>query len=200
MKIYFCREGLRIIRELLQGELPHDEVLERPGSIYAEAIRTLRTALLLSNVDRPPRVILITSSICGLVGHRYTTEAYVMVKDGALYLFGSHISPLATASTHVHPDPLRTRMRQASVDAGLTDTQARIAQDMHDGVTQMIIGALYVGSVKDAGFNQAMHDSIMEVQKNIPCVKIIEAENGNVVIRNLLIKDYPIILRLTKSE
>jgi SsrA-binding protein len=36
-------------------------------------------------------------------------EAYVTVKDGALYLFGSHISPLPTASTHVHPDPLRTR-------------------------------------------------------------------------------------------
>ena len=36
-------------------------------------------------------------------------EAYVTVKDGALYLFGSHISPLTTASTHVHPDPLRTR-------------------------------------------------------------------------------------------
>jgi SsrA-binding protein len=36
-------------------------------------------------------------------------EAYVTVKDGALYLFGSHISPLPTASTHIHPDPLRTR-------------------------------------------------------------------------------------------
>ncbi len=36
-------------------------------------------------------------------------EAYVTVKDGALYLFGSHISPLTTASTHIHPDPLRTR-------------------------------------------------------------------------------------------
>ena len=36
-------------------------------------------------------------------------EAYVLVKDGALYLFGSHISPLANASTHIHPDPVRTR-------------------------------------------------------------------------------------------
>jgi SsrA-binding protein len=36
-------------------------------------------------------------------------EAYVTVKDGALYLFGSHISPLPTASTHIHPDPVRTR-------------------------------------------------------------------------------------------
>lgn len=36
-------------------------------------------------------------------------EAYVTVKEGALYLFGSHISPLATASTHIVPDPVRTR-------------------------------------------------------------------------------------------
>lgn len=36
-------------------------------------------------------------------------EAYVMVKDGALYLFGSHISPLQNASTHIHPDPVRLR-------------------------------------------------------------------------------------------
>ena len=36
-------------------------------------------------------------------------EAYVTVKDGALYLFGSHISPLLNASTHIHPDPVRTR-------------------------------------------------------------------------------------------
>ncbi len=36
-------------------------------------------------------------------------EAYVTAKDGALYLFGSHISPLQNASTHIHPDPVRTR-------------------------------------------------------------------------------------------
>jgi SsrA-binding protein len=36
-------------------------------------------------------------------------EAYVIVKDGALHLIGCHITPLVTASTHVHPDPTRTR-------------------------------------------------------------------------------------------
>ncbi len=36
-------------------------------------------------------------------------EAYITIRDGALHLFGSHISPLLTASTHIHPDPLRTR-------------------------------------------------------------------------------------------
>ncbi len=36
-------------------------------------------------------------------------EAYVTAKDGALYLFGAHISPLLAASTHIVPDPVRTR-------------------------------------------------------------------------------------------
>ena len=36
-------------------------------------------------------------------------EAYVVVMGGGLCLIGSHISPLPTASTHVNPDPVRTR-------------------------------------------------------------------------------------------
>jgi len=36
-------------------------------------------------------------------------EAYVVVKNGAVYLIGCHISPLLTASTHIHPDPTRSR-------------------------------------------------------------------------------------------
>jgi SsrA-binding protein len=42
-------------------------------------------------------------------GRANLAEAYVIVKDGALHLIGSHITPLQTASTHVHPDPTRTR-------------------------------------------------------------------------------------------
>ena len=36
-------------------------------------------------------------------------ESYVIVRKAELFLFGAHISPLPTASTHVHPDPVRTR-------------------------------------------------------------------------------------------
>ncbi|HSH30658.1 MAG TPA: SsrA-binding protein SmpB [Thiohalobacter sp.] len=36
-------------------------------------------------------------------------ESYVIVKDGEAYLFGCLITPLQTASTHIHPDPTRTR-------------------------------------------------------------------------------------------
>jgi len=36
-------------------------------------------------------------------------EAYVVVKNGEVFLIGCHISPLPTASTHIHPDPTRSR-------------------------------------------------------------------------------------------
>jgi SsrA-binding protein len=36
-------------------------------------------------------------------------ESYVMARAGELWLVGAHVSPLATASTHVHADPTRTR-------------------------------------------------------------------------------------------
>jgi len=42
-------------------------------------------------------------------GRAQINDAYVIVKDGALWLIGAHVSPLATASTHIHPDPMRTR-------------------------------------------------------------------------------------------
>jgi len=42
-------------------------------------------------------------------GRVQLSESYVLVKDGEAWLFGTHISPLTTASTHIHPDPLRTR-------------------------------------------------------------------------------------------
>jgi SsrA-binding protein len=36
-------------------------------------------------------------------------EAYVVVKRGEIWLLGMHVTPLPTASTHIHPDPVRTR-------------------------------------------------------------------------------------------
>lgn len=57
---------------------------------------------------------------CGLVlegwevkairaGRSHLTEAYVIIRDAELFLIGAHITPLASASTHVTPDPTRTR-------------------------------------------------------------------------------------------
>ncbi|MCX7220184.1 MAG: SsrA-binding protein SmpB [Burkholderiales bacterium] len=36
-------------------------------------------------------------------------EAYVLVRNSEIVLFGAHIGALPTASTHIHPDAVRTR-------------------------------------------------------------------------------------------
>lgn len=42
-------------------------------------------------------------------GRVHLKEAYVVIKRGELWLLGMHITPLPTASTHINPDPTRTR-------------------------------------------------------------------------------------------
>jgi SsrA-binding protein len=42
-------------------------------------------------------------------GRANIKEAYVVVRNGEIFLLGMHITPLSSASTHVHPDPTRTR-------------------------------------------------------------------------------------------
>jgi len=42
-------------------------------------------------------------------GRVQINESYVILKDGEAWLLGAHISPLPSASTHITPDPSRTR-------------------------------------------------------------------------------------------
>ena len=42
-------------------------------------------------------------------GRAQLKEAYVIIRDGEIHLFGAHISALLSASTHVHPEAVRTR-------------------------------------------------------------------------------------------
>ncbi|MCP3679530.1 MAG: SsrA-binding protein SmpB [Gammaproteobacteria bacterium] len=42
-------------------------------------------------------------------GRVHLTESYAFIKKGEAWLFGAHITPLASASSHIHPDPVRTR-------------------------------------------------------------------------------------------
>jgi succinoglycan biosynthesis transport protein ExoP len=47
----------------VRGRGPHLYLARKPISPYAEAIRSVQTALYFSNVDRPPQVVLVTSSL-----------------------------------------------------------------------------------------------------------------------------------------
>lgn len=82
-------------------------------------------------------------------GRAQLKEAYVTTKDGQLYLFGSHISPLLSASTHIHPDPTRTRkllLHQQEIDKILGKVQragyTMMPLDMHykNGRVKLEIG------------------------------------------------------------
>lgn len=42
-------------------------------------------------------------------GKAQMVDSYVLLKDGEAYLFGAQVAPLASASSHVSPDPARTR-------------------------------------------------------------------------------------------
>jgi SsrA-binding protein len=42
-------------------------------------------------------------------GRANLTESYAILKNGEAYLLGAHIAPLSSASTHINPDPTRTR-------------------------------------------------------------------------------------------
>lgn len=53
-------------------------------------------------------------------GRLQLAEAYVLLKDDEAWLFGAHVSPLPTASTHVTPDPTRSRkllMHRRQIDS-----------------------------------------------------------------------------------
>jgi len=76
-------------------------------------------------------------------------EAYVIVNNGEIFLIGSHISPLLAASTHVTPDPVRTRKlllnaREISRLAGSVERAGYtlLPLDMHykDGRVKLEVG------------------------------------------------------------
>lgn len=46
-------------------QLPEKYVVEKPLSSYSEALRTVRTAIHFSNVDQPPKIVMVTSAVPG---------------------------------------------------------------------------------------------------------------------------------------
>lgn len=41
----------------------------------------------------------------------------------------------------------------------------------------LTVGIIHVGAVTDAGYNQAHYEGVQDMVKNIPCIKLLEAEN-----------------------
>jgi SsrA-binding protein len=59
-------------------------------------------------------------------GRAQLKESYVKILHAEAFLIGAHFSPLASASTHVDPDPTRTRkllLKRAEIDRLIGQTE-----------------------------------------------------------------------------
>jgi capsular exopolysaccharide synthesis family protein len=55
--------SLGLVPALKPNQIPVDVVVDRPIAAYSEAIRSIRTALRFSDVDNPPKIVMVTSSL-----------------------------------------------------------------------------------------------------------------------------------------
>lgn len=61
-------------------------------------------------------------------GRANIKESYVKILKGEVWLIGAHISPLPTASTHISPDPLRSRkllLKESEISKLIGKTEQR---------------------------------------------------------------------------
>lgn len=54
---------LGLVPAIAGEDSPQDLIVKRPTSQYSEAVRTIRTALRYSDIDHPPKIVLVTSSL-----------------------------------------------------------------------------------------------------------------------------------------
>ena len=82
-------------------------------------------------------------------GKAQLSESYVTLRDGEAWLLGSHITPMASASSHVKTDPTRTRkllMHRREIDrlTGLVERRGYtlVARELYwrNGRTKLAIG------------------------------------------------------------
>lgn len=101
-------------------------------------------------------------------------EAYVFFRDGAFHLLGSHISPLAEASTHVKPDATRIRkllMNQAEINkwAGKVSisgyTVVPLNLHYHKGRIKVEIGLAKGKKLHDKRASEKERDGKREVER-----------------------------------
>ncbi len=79
-----CLGQVPFLAHIAKSKLqPHSYLLEKPRSAYAESIRSVGTYLRMSNVDDPPRMIQVTSSIPGEGKTTFSTSlATMLAKSG----------------------------------------------------------------------------------------------------------------------
>ena len=80
-------------------------------------------------------------------------------------------------ATEAPTEPEETEAPEVEeTETEVAEEETEVVEETEEGPC-LIIGALHGGPINDAGYNQAMHESVMKIKENIPCVEIIEAEN-----------------------
>ena len=104
-------------RDAVYNDLLHNII--RTGSQVAKKPKTSANTIAVNR--RATHDYFIEDQYeCGLVlegwevkslrdGRLQLNESYVLIHKGEPYLYGAHISPLKTASTHIHPNATRNR-------------------------------------------------------------------------------------------
>ena len=69
------------------------------------------------------------------------------------------------------------RILGSSVLAFIVSALLLTASGLAADAQKLVIGAIYVGNVNDYGYNQSFHDALVQVEKTLPGVKLLEAEN-----------------------
>ena len=70
-----------------------------------------------------------------------------------------------------------TRLKMVAVACGALLALVAAGPAGAQDKPSLIVGAVYVGSVNDYGYNRSMKDGLDEMKRNIPGLKLIEAEN-----------------------
>ena len=107
-------------------------------------------------------------------GRAQIKEAYVVLKRGEVFLIGAHITPLLSASTHVNPDPVRTRkllLHKAEIDKIIGKVQRAgytlMPLDMHykNGRVKLEIGLAKGKKQHDKRATEKEREGKMEAQQ-----------------------------------
>lgn len=94
-------------------------------------------------------------------GYRHVFRALV-----ALAFLLAACAPAATPTVAPPPEATPTQAAPTPVPATPTPTEPCL-----------LVGILHVGSITDAGYNEAHRDAVEVMKQNIPCIEVISAEN-----------------------
>ncbi len=95
------------------------------------------------------------------------------MKHRSIYVLLAVLMIASMALAACAPAPAPTEAPVPPTEEPAAPAEAPTEEPVAEGPC-LKIGALFGGSVTDAGYNQAFYESVQAIQENIPCVEIID--------------------------